>query len=162
MAIPSLYYKVVKMKNEFLKAKGVVQFELLRADGSIEVSESENMVVTAGLGIITNRMIGAGTNVTHMSVGATNTAADTTQTALLGAIAPRVSNTSGVRVTTTVSNDAVQYTCTFAAGVCTGTLVEAGLFDALTGGNMFARTVFGAITKAAGDSLTITWKITFS
>ena len=70
-------------------------------------------------------------------------------------------------VTTTVTNDAVQYVATFAANVATGPLNEAGIFNATTAGTMLCRTVFGGgssgvINKGANDTLTITWKITVS
>ena len=41
-------------------------------------------------------------------------------------------------------------------------IAEAGLFDAASAGNMFARQVFGAISKDTGDTLTITWQVTIS
>lgn len=151
------------MQIDGIKAKGIVSFDLTHEDGSVEHFESENMVVTAGLGVITNRLSGlGGTAMTHMGVGSSSTAAATAQTDLQTAVGARVGLSSTTRVTTTVTNDAVQYAATFGPGVSTGTLVEAGLFDAVSAGSMLARTVFGAITKAAGDSLTITWKITFS
>lgn len=54
-------------------------------------------------------------------------------------------------------------TCEFAAGVGTGLIAEAGLFDANAAGNMFDRTVFGsAIDKTAGRSLTVSWTFTFT
>jgi hypothetical protein len=62
------------------------------------------------------------------------------------------SRTRAVNVTT--------YVATFAAGSGTGTLVEAGILNANTSGTLMARLTYGAVTKAAGDSLTVTWTLT--
>jgi hypothetical protein len=61
-----------------------------------------------------------------------------------------------------VSTNTVTYVSTFAAGNATGTLVEAGLFNASVAGTMLARTTFTAIPKGAGDTLTITWVLTIA
>ena len=47
-------------------------------------------------------------------------------------------------------------------GPGTGAITEAGLFDAASGGDMLARTVFSVVNKGASDSITITWTITIS
>ena len=44
----------------------------------------------------------------------------------------------------------------------TGAITEAGIFNASTGGDMFARTKFAVVNKGAADSMTITWTITVS
>jgi len=46
--------------------------------------------------------------------------------------------------------------------VNTGNVTEAGIFSANVAGTLLARQVFGVITKAAGDSLQVTWQITLS
>lgn len=58
------------------------------------------------------------------------------------------------------------YKTTYAAGVGTGTVNEATLTNgtigsASTTGNTVARILTGAITKAAGDSLAVTWRNKF-
>jgi hypothetical protein len=49
---------------------------------------------------------------------------------------------------------------TFPAGVGTGTIREASLMNAASGGVMFARVGFGDIPKTATEPLSITWIIT--
>lgn len=49
---------------------------------------------------------------------------------------------------------------TFPAGVGTGTIREAGLFNAAAGGMMFSHVKFGDVPKTAADPLSITWIIT--
>jgi len=94
----------------------------------------------------------------HMAVGSGSTAAAAGDTSLteLG----RVSLTSTTIVTTSVTNDAVQYVATFAAGTGTGAITEAGIFNAGSAGTMLCRTVFAVINKGSLDTLTITWKVT--
>ena len=48
------------------------------------------------------------------------------------------------------------------AGVGTGNVTEAGLFNASTGGVMACYQSFEAIEKGANDSLVITWKVGFN
>lgn len=53
----------------------------------------------------------------------------------------------------------------FGPGEGTGTLQESGIFNAASDGDMLARQTFGgtsAITKAADDTLTVTWTITLT
>jgi hypothetical protein len=50
----------------------------------------------------------------------------------------------------------------WAAGDGTGAITEAGLFDAASTGNMWCSQSFSVINKAAGDTLSITWTLTFA
>jgi hypothetical protein len=146
--------------NELLKATGDVSLVLRDETGKvIQSTEIKNLVVTAGLGFIASRMKDTtATAMSHMAVGTDNTAAALGNTTLGAEVgSSRTSLTS-----TTVSTNTIQYACTFGAGVGTGALTEAGIFNASSGGTMLCRTVFSAINKAAGDSLTITWTITIS
>ncbi len=54
------------------------------------------------------------------------------------------------------------YVATFSAGEGTGAVTEAGIFNASTSGTMLCRTVFSVVNKAAGDTLQVTWTVTFS
>ncbi|CAB4122920.1 hypothetical protein UFOVP33_75 [uncultured Caudovirales phage] len=140
---------------ENLKAKGEVKIELTRADGTLETHEIKNLVVDVGLNYIVSRMKDATANVmSHMAIGSGSTAAAAGNTTL-GTELGRVALTS-----TTVSTNTIQYVASFGAGVGTGNVQEAGLFNASSAGSMLARTVFGLVTKAAGDSMTITWTVT--
>lgn len=150
------------MLKENIKAKGEVTFSLLDENGNLKESFSLNLVVAVGLAFITGRMIGTTPVImSHMGVGSGAVAAAAADAAL-GSQLGRVTLTSGLRVTTTTTNDSVQYVATFGAGVGTGAITEAGLFNAASAGDMLARTVFPVINKGALDSLTITWKITLN
>lgn len=150
------------MLQEQVKFTGNVNLVLRDAEGQIKQEQNiKNMVVTAGKDYVTSRMIGTSKSVmSYMGVGTSNTAAATGQTDLQTSAARSNTSFTAAQSTTTTTNDTVTYTCVFGAGVGTGSLVEAGLFNAASGGDMLARTVFGVITKGASDSLTITWKIT--
>jgi hypothetical protein len=87
---------------------------------------------------------------THMAVG-TGTPSSTA----LGTESDRNAFTSKTR-----NNAVVTIIGDWAAGDATATITEAGLFDAASTGNMWASASFSAITKAAGDTLQITWTLT--
>jgi hypothetical protein len=120
------------------------------------VREVPNLVVTDGKKWVADRMNNANTVMTHMAVGTGTTAAAAGDTTL-DSESDRNALTS-----TTVTDNAVAYVATWAAGDATAALTEAGIFDASSGGDCLARTVFSVVNKGASDSLTITWTITVS
>lgn len=143
--------------NENLKFKGELHVVLRDQDGVVKQEFTcPNLVVTAGLVFIASRMAsGSATVMSHMAIGSSATAptsGDTTLNTELG----RVALTSA-----TASTDHVTYVATFPAGTGTGTVNEAGLFNAGVAGTMLAHSLFAAtITKGAGDSLDVTWTVT--
>ena len=151
------------MFREKVIARGSVNFKLLGPDGRTLLEKHDpNLVVTAGLGFVTSRMSGVASAVmSHMAVGTSNTAAAMGQTALVAEVA-RVALDSTTQVTTTVTNDSIQYVATFPAGTGTGALQEAGLLNNSSGGTMLCRTVYSVINKGALDSLVVTWKVVFA
>lgn len=150
------------MVSENIGAKGSLLLTLTDENGNIKEQKEENLVVTTGLAFIASRMKDATTTaMTHIAIGTNNTAATAAQTALITEAA-RAALTSTTLVTTTVANDTIQYVATFAAGIGTGAIVEAGLFNAASVGTMLSRSVFLAINKGASDVLTITWKVTLT
>ena len=141
------------MLNESLKMKGRLRIEL---NGKV-VRDIDNLVVTVGKNFVASRMTGTSPAVmSHMAVGATNTAAangDTTLAAEAARVALGSASTTDAIAT---------YTAVFPAGTGTGALVEAGLFNAGSAGTMLARTVFAVVNKGAADAMTITWTVTVS
>ena len=120
------------------------------------VQETENLVVTAGKNWVADRMNNANTVMTHMAVGTGTNAAAAGDTTL------QTENDRNALTSTTVTDNAVAYVATWAAGDATAALTEAGIFDAASGGDLLARTVFSVVNKGAADSMTITWTITVS
>jgi len=120
------------------------------------VQETENLVVTAGKNWVADRMNDANAVMSHMAVGTGTTEALAAQTALI------TENDRNALTSTTVTDNAVAYVATWAAGDATAAITEAGIFDASTGGDMLARTKFDVVNKGSADSMTITWTITVS
>lgn len=149
------------MVNDSIKAKGTLQLTLIDENGQVKQHDTHNLVVNAGLAYIASRMRDATAGVmTHMGIGSGTTAAAAGDTALQTQLSTRVALDSTTLVTTTATNDSVQYVATFAAGQSTGAVTEAGIFNAATAGTMLCRTVFPVINKGALDTLVITWKVT--
>jgi len=148
------------MHIDNVKLKGSLELVLRDQFGNIKEKRLEkNLVVTVGLAYIVSRMKDAtATAMSHMAVGTNNTAAAAGNTTLNTEIA-RVALDSTTLVTTTVTNDSIQYVATFGAGTGTGALVEAGILNAASAGTLLCRTVFSVINKGALDSLTVTWKV---
>ena len=147
------------MIKDHIGATGRLSVVLRDGNGKIkQLFEVENLIVDTGLNFITSRMKDAtATAMTHMAVGSGSTAAAAGNTALGTQISTRVALTS-----TTVTANAIEYIAGFGAGVCTGAITEAGIFNASTSGTMLCRTVFSVVNKAAADSLSITWTITIT
>ena len=152
-------FEGTKMIKDTLGATGRPNVVLFDADGHVKESRDiPNLVVTTGLAYIASRMKDAtATAMTHMAVGSSTTAAAAGDTALGTQIGSRVALTS-----TTVTSNAVVYVASFGAGVGTGAITEAGIFNASTSGTMLCRTVFSVVNKAAADTLQITWTITIN
>jgi hypothetical protein len=147
------------INTDELKIKGTVNVVVHDESGKQKENFTiPNLVVNTGLAYIASRMKDAtATAMTHMAVGTDSTATAGANTALGTQLGSRVSLTS-----TTVTSNSTAYVATFGAGVGTGALTEAGIFNASTSGTMLCRTVFAVINKGASDTMTITWTITIS
>lgn len=151
------------MLTENIKSSGTVTLVLTDEHGNIKATERANLIVNTGLSYITSRMLGDTTPiVSHIQLGsdASEYPVRPIDTDLTTPLLPRSALTqAGQQVQTTVANDSVQYVSTFTAGQATGPVREAGLFTAVAGGTMVARTKFLVINKGELDTLAITWKI---
>jgi hypothetical protein len=147
------------MIKEALKLRGDLGIVLRDKDGNIKEQRTEkNLVVSAGLNFICDRMEGTSEAVmSHMAVGSGTTAAAAGNTDLESILGSREALDS-----TTVTDNTITYVSSFEAGEGTGAITEAGIFNASTAGTMLCRTVFSVVNKAADDTLQITWTITLS
>jgi len=147
------------MIKDGLKLRGDLGLVLRDKDGNIKEERTEkNLVVSAGLNFICDRMEGTSEAVmSHMAVGSGSTAAAAGDTDLGSILGSREALDS-----TTVSTNTITYVSSFEAGDGTGAITEAGIFNAASAGTMLCRTVFSVINKAADDTLQITWTITLS
>ena len=140
-----------------VKITGALSIRLYRADGTLKDSRDiPNLVVTTGTQFIAGRMTGTANVMGFMAIGSGTTAAVIGDTAL-GSELGRAAISSG---TTTLA--VTTYVCTLGAGVGTGAVTEAGIFNAASAGTMLCRTVFAVVNKDASDTMSITWLITVS
>jgi hypothetical protein len=146
--------------NETVSMRGDVVIEVFdQITGAFkERREIKNLVVTVGKNFIASRMVGTASAVmSHMAIGSGSTPAAPGDTAL-GSELGRVALTTPPSAT----NNVVTHAATFPAGVGTGAVVEAGIFNAAGGGTMQCRTVFPVVNKGADDAMQITWTVTVS
>ena len=93
----------------------------------------------------------------YIAVGSGATAPVATQTALASEItrkAASYSHTAGTKV--------MAFSATFGAGVGTGSISEAGVVNASSGGTFLDRLTFAVINKGVDDELTMTFQFTLS
>jgi|SRR3989337_1695376 len=139
------------MCQDFLKLSGKIT---VKKNDEL-VLEKNNLIVTAGKTFVAAALGASSTSpFTHMGIGSGTTAAVIGDTDLETSIVRQVFGS-----VTPVAN-VITFVTTYAAGTGTGTITEAGLFNAASAGTMLSRVVFGAISKGAADSLQITWEIT--
>ena len=115
----------------------------------------------AGKAIVTNRLIGAGTEPKFVAWGTgAGTAAAGDTTLFTEAAEARTSGTSS-RVTTAQANDTYQV-----VGLITSlsgqTITNAGLFDAAAAGNLLVKGDFAGVPLAIGEAIQFTTKLQFS
>jgi hypothetical protein len=137
-----------------LTLKGELELLLRGPDGRIKARrKTKNIITTVGRNAIVDNLLASPTlgKPTHGEVGTSGTAAavgDTTITGGFGRVA-LTSKTRATNVLTMVYN--------LAAGTATGALQEAGIWDALTAGTLWARGTYTTINKGASDTLQVTW-----
>jgi hypothetical protein len=124
-------------------------------------------VVDGGLGIVTNRLKGSGTEPLNVGWGTgAGTTARTDTTLFTEALVTLSAGTSDHTVgtstqqTTTTTSDTYQVVATRTA-TGAGTVTNAGLWDAASGGNLFLKGDFTGIGLASGDSILFTIKAIF-
>ena len=139
-----------------LELFGELQVTVTDQTGAVTFEQHvKNLVVTAGKELVANRLKNnTEAAIGYVAVGTDGTAASVGQTALVAEVA-RAAVTSA-----TVTTNSIAYVATFPAGTGTGTLLEAGLFNAASTGTMFSRTASINVVKGATDTLTITWTVT--
>lgn len=120
----------------------------------------------AGAAIITNRIIQGGTAAKNIGWGTGTTAAAVGDTALQTEVAPTTSGGRTVgsesRTTVTNTNDNYQVTGTVTQNQAGPVAItEAGLFDAVSSGNLLIHSVFSAVNTSNNDSIAFTFGLKF-
>lgn len=131
-----------------------VTITLRGPDGKVKQQQTVNTVTTAGRNGAADQILGSPSlgKPTHVAIG-TGTPSGTA----LGSELDRNANTSKTR-----SSNVVTIVADWAAGDGTGAITEAGTFDAASTGNMWMSASFSVVNKLAGDTLQISWTLTFS
>lgn len=119
------------------------------------------LVVNAGFDIITNRLISAGTEPSFTAWGSGGTAPNAATTILSTEESEARQTNAGTRVTTTATNDTYQNIGTLTADG-SKTITNAGLFDAVSAGNLFMTGDFANIGLSLNDSIQFTFQVAFS
>lgn len=149
--------------KEGIKMKGKVRFELYDKDGNKKLDRTiENLILNNGKEIAAERLGGTGTQdyLQAIALGVNNTAPAVSQTDLQGAELGRVTT-----VNSYVVSFIERFIGTFGPGVGTGIIEEAVIADANAASGArkcFSRVITGTITKGAGDTMTVTWEVTFT
>jgi len=155
-------FQVGKGYIDGLKLSGHVVLELFDANGDLkDRREDENTVTTLALAMVANRLSDTVTialpNWMEVGTGTGQGAGDSTlATYIAGSRTVLDSSTGAAAVLTMI--------CTMGAGVGTGAITEAGVFNVVTQNttDLILYDDFAVINKGAGDSLVITWTLTFS
>lgn len=119
-----------------------------------------NVFNNTGKAINTNRLKGAGTEPNFCAVGTGAGTAAIADTTLFTEVETRVAGTSTQQTTTTTS-DTYRVVGTVAI-TATRALTNAGLFDAVSAGNLFVKGDFSVINLLTGDSIQLTFNVVFS
>lgn len=148
---------LTKDGNEIMQFHANVHIVLTGDDGTVKADFwHHNLIVTAGRREFLKASSASYLNqFAYIAIGTGATAAvigDTT----LGTEVAR----STVITPTNPNADTLQFVFSFAAGVGTGTITEYGLLNAASVGVLLSRLVSGTITKAAGDTLQVTYQLT--
>lgn len=140
-----------------IEMRGDVELVLRGPDGEIKARrEVRNLVVTTGKEGIVDQLAATPTVGVpkYIAVGTGSTAAAAGNTALETEVKRKEATTR------TRSGKVLTMSVEFGAGEATGTLKEAGILTASSGGTLYSRTVFEGIAKGAEDTLVATWKLT--
>jgi hypothetical protein len=125
-------------------------------------------VQDGGLDIVTNRIKGAGTEPLNVGWGTGAGTTVRTETTLFTEKLVDLTTSAGTdhtlgtstRQTTNTTNDTYQVVATRTA-TGAGTVTNAGLFDAASGGNLFLKGDFTGIGLSSGDAIQFTFKSIF-
>jgi hypothetical protein len=165
--------------NEEMNMCGAMTVQISDREGRVVYERrQDNRIVKTGRELVAKLFAGTSggtppSKVTHMAVGTDGTATTDDQTAL-GKERPakdgvprkpieKVTFTDFVEPVTNVKRVRVSISAVFDFDEANGTdpLREAGVFTAASGGVMYNRVVFDAVTKTNAFKLTLLWDITF-
>lgn len=149
------------LSNESISVKGEVSIVVTDKDGNIkETRDVPNLIVSSGknhiAARIANLLVGSGQEgylISHLGFGTSTVVPSLSDTTLFAQLGTR----SVVALAHTITTNTVVVTASYVG--YTGSLTEAGLFNAATGGTMICRTTFGAVPIIPTDTLAISWTL---
>ena len=158
----NMYYFIKGIMVDRIKPIGRVHFLIKDRFGNVlEDCWHPNLVVDTGKYHIADQMSDQGeAAMSYMAIGTGTTNPAATDTTLETEL-DRNALTSKTQGTGAEANR-VTYVGDWAAGDGTGAITEAGIFNSSSAGIMLSRSVFAVKNKSAGDSLTLTWVLTFA
>jgi len=148
------------MINDTMRMHGAATLQLIKANGEVEVTHKDNLIVDVGFDFIADcigKSSGRPAIMKYVGIGSSSAAVSASNTALGSQLTRRsgaYSHTAGTKTFTIVE--------TFPPGSGTGAIQEAGVFNASSGGTMFDRVTFPVINKGSDDTLTVTFTFTMS
>lgn len=144
------------MIKDHVTITGALLIEVFDKDGLLkERVYLKNLVVTTGKNHMAARLVGTPTAMGWMALGTGTNAPAVGDTGLQTEIA-------GSRITiasATSAANVVTFSTTFGAGIGTGAVTEAGIFNASSAGTMLSRVTFSVVSKGPSDTMSITWTI---
>ena len=158
-----MIFQASKGLNDGMAMVGTMKAELFDEFGHLKGTRVvKNTVTTLAHKMAADQLLAAPSLATpgwmEVGTGSGQDAASTTlATYIAGSRTALDSKTRG-------ANAIVTMVCTFGAGVGTGAITEAGIFNIVTENttDLITYADFSVVNKAAGDSLVVTWTLTFA
>jgi len=150
-------------QKDAIEMSGNVNFVHYDGEGNVLGEyDGHNVVVLGGLQNMANLLLTdvGGVAFDYIAIGTSNTAAATTDTALIGEDSRSAG--AGTVTSTTLSEDTAQLQVTFAITGADVAIEESGVFASASAGIMLCRKTFSDINVSTGDSLQVTWKVKFA
>jgi len=154
---------VGKAIQDVIGMRGIFEAKLFDKFGNLKDSRKIfNTVTTLCHKMAADRILAAPAVISpgwmELGTGTGQTAASTTLATYI--VASRTALDSKTRG----ANAIVTMICTFGAGVGTGVITEAGIFNVVTQNttDLLTYADFAAVNKLAADSLVVTWTLTFA
>lgn len=145
---------------EKVKLKGHMKAVLTKPNGETYEYEKDNMIVAVGIDFIADA-IGKSSDrpniMSYIGVGTSSTAVVSSQTDLIASLLRKAATYAHTAGTNTFT-----FSVTLNAGEATGTITEAGIFNAASSGIMLDRVVFTGIPKDSADVLTFIFTFTLT
>jgi len=128
--------------------------------------ENHNLVVDVGLDEMSQATFGAGgagsTFFDFIEIGTGTTAPTATDTVIETSACARIQDASPDSNSGTSGETSTSIISSFDGATCAGAITEAGIFNGIAGGQLLARSTFGAVTISSGDTLNVNYTITIT